>query len=493
MENVRKKTRRPVSRGLLLGVALAALALTALLVHLIDGEEETAPSYVEEPEIQLLSCSVEDMLSLTVEVDGAAPWTAEVLEGRLIVTGEGGFTVDAEVSKEVLEAVTDIRADRRLSEAWRDSGEELSAFGLEKPETTLTIRTKSGDTWTIRIGSTPEYEATWQYAMIDGDDSLYAVSRGTAEALYRSRGQLRTVTQPVIHAERVDAITLRNGEGAITARWALQGAITATDAADRWWVEVPLTYPADAEALASLRDAAEGLHLGEFLTEATPEALTRYGFDTPKMTITIHQAAGTMGTVNAEGVYATTDFPESEEIFVLGGQENELVYYVLWEGGIYRVSRFLLNTLMNAEPHATLTRYPVLVALGNLASLSIQTETAETVYVLTRTEQVAPNNELVLDEEGQPVYDITLTRNGVAADYTAFAAAYERLMMVKVSGTLPDTWTQTPEHTRYTFKDQDGTMHTVALAPYDTMHDAVLVDGYAAFYIIQGGFSLGEL
>lgn len=83
-------------------------------------------------------------------------------------------------------------------------------------------------------------------------------------------------------------------------------------------------------------------------------------------------------------------------------------------------------------------------------------------------------------------------KNGESADYTAFSAAYNQLMMVTMSGRLPDGWTAADApHTVWTFTDIDGTVHTVALIRYDAMHDAVAIDGVALFYLIQGGFSLG--
>lgn len=83
----------------------------------------------------------------------------------------------------------------------------------------------------------------------------------------------------------------------------------------------------------------------------------------------------------------------------------------------------------------------MLTALGNLASLSRETADGVDTWVITRTEQVAENNELVTDDEGNQVYDIALTKNGESADYTAFSAAYNQLMMVTMSGRLPDGWT----------------------------------------------------
>ena len=254
----------------------------------------------------------------------------------------------------------------------------------------------------------------------------------------------------------------------------------------------PVSYPADGTAMNTLRKSAANIRLGEYIADATAESIARYGLDTPRLVIRLHQAAGTIGAVGTTGSYATTDYPEATITLVIGEQESDLVDYVLYNGGIYRCSTLLLRGVMNADWQETITRYPVLTALGNLASLSRETADGVDTWVITRTEQVAENNELVTDDEGNQVYDIALTKNGESADYTAFSAAYNQLMMVTMSGRLPDGWTAADApHTVWTFTDVDGTVHTVALTRYDAMHDAVAIDGVALFYLIQGGFSLG--
>ena len=140
-----------------------------------------------------------------------------------------------------------------------------------------------------------------------------------------------------------------------------------------------------------------------------------------------------------------------------------------------------------------MSRYPVLVALGNLASLTVQKQDAfPIVYALTRTERVAPNNDLALDDAGNVIWDVHLTRNGAPADYDAFASAYSALVATGVAGMLPaeDDFTGEP-HTLYTFCDVDGAVHTIALTSYGVLHDAVSVDGHQAFYIAKGAFDLG--
>ena len=63
------------------------------------------------------------------------------------------------------------------------------------------------------------------------------------------------------------------------------------------------------------------------------------------------------------------------------------------------------------------------------------------------------------------------------------------MLVVSVSGTLPQgaEWGKT--HTKYTFRTVSGRTHTVELSDFDGMHDAVTLDGETLFYLIRGGMT----
>lgn len=89
------------------------------------------------------------------------------------------------------------------------------------------------------------------------------------------------------------------------------------------------------------------------------------------------------------------------------------------------------------------------------------------------------------------VWDVLCDKDGAEVSYSAFSAAWEQLRAVRVTGWLPDGFTVTePVHTTLTFTTVTGKTHTLALAPYDALHDAVIVDGTALFYLISGGLLL---
>ena len=466
---------------MMLGVTIAALFLTNQ-----PPQEEPAPTPAD-TSVQLVDASVPDVVSITIRRGSEAPWTATVSGETVVISGESALELSLDECNELLHSAASIVAEDVLTDDPADYIDHLADYGLEQPRYEARIVYADGRDMALRVGD-KGHDGTWRYMLVSGDDRLFAFSNGSVESLFVNRDTLRKVSQPSLHKARIDRITLTEGEQVV--QWTLTGDITDTDAADKWRITAPFTYPADAKAMENLLSSLANLRLGAYVCPATQENLTKYGFDTPRLTIDIHMAAGTMGTTNADGAVETADYPESTITFVIGNEKSDMIDYVRCGDSIYISSHFTVGVFMGYDVTATMSRYPVMTALGNLAKLTIREEDALTEYVLTRTEQVAANNELITDEEGSPVYTVTVTKNGDAVDYAAFEAAYNALSLVTVSGILPTADDLPIPHTSYTFTDVDGTVHTVELATFDVLHDAVIVDGHAAFYLIKGGFRL---
>ncbi len=490
MQTVRKKTRSsgPKQRILLLIAAVLLLAVTAGLTALLSRDDHADwPENVRTAE-NLFEYAPEEVISLTIRRGEEEPWMVEMQDGLLTLTGEGGFPLSEPTAAALQNAACILPCEAVLT---ADPAEyaDLAAFGLDEPRYEAIVTYADGVTAHLHIGAPGAENNAWYYMTVEGDARLFSFSRGMVEALFVSRESLWDVESPTIHKARIDRVTLTTPEG--LTEWALMGDITDADAADKWQITAPFAYPADSQAIATLLSNIANLRLGAYVGPATAENRSLYGFDTPRLTIDIHMAAGAIGIANADGAIEATDYPEGTVTFVIGGARNDLVDYVLFGDAIYVSSHFIMGMFIDYDVTATMSRFPVLTALGNLASLTITQGDAATEYVLTRTEQVAANNELITDEEGNPVYDVTVACNGVPVDYTAFETAYSNLALVMVSGTLPEgEATSAAPHTVYTFTDMDETVHTVALATFDVLHDAVIVDGHQAFYLIKGGFAL---
>ena len=493
MQSVRKKARRPGRHRQLvwLAAAVVLLAVVSLAYALLSRESaEDLPTAVSTAE-NLFEYDASEVVSITIRRGEEASWTvAQEASGLLTLQGEGGFTLSEATSRELLDAARILPCEAVLTDDPAEYADHLADFGLESPRYEAIVTYTDGVTAHLCIGDPGAENNAWYYMTVAEDQRLFSFSKGMVEALFVSRDSLWDVKSPTIHKARIDCITLTGPEG-IQAQWTLAGNITDTDAADKWRITAPISYPADAETMDNLLSNIANLRLGAYVGPATEDNLARYGFDVPRQTIDIHMAAGVIGVTNADGAVETTDWPESTVTFIIGGEKSDMVDYVRYGDAIYISSHFTMGMFLDYDASATMSRYPVLTALGNLAALTITADGATTEYILTRTEQVAANNELVTDEDGNVVYDVTVACNGTPVDYTAFETAYNALTLVTVSGTLPDGETAAAApHTVYTFTDVDGTTHTVALATFDVLHDAVIVDGHQAFYLIKGGFRL---
>lgn len=491
MQRVDKEQRksRPHLRLLLVCAAVAVLAVSlGLYAYLKSQGGEPLPERAETGGI-LLEKTQEDVQWVRAAPRDGEVWTLERSADGMVMADDPEAVLDAYCVSEVLDAVGPVTYNDVLADSTEALGEHWTDFGLDNPISVVEIGYGDGTQLTLRIGALNRAETPFYYMTVDGDPKLYALDTDSAEALYQDRQLLYEVVQPTIHTARLDSIQLlREGE---TLAWQLEGSVKAMDAIDHWTLKEPFSYQADGSSMTTLMKNLENLRLGAYVGEATPEALAAYGFEAPRLEVELHMAEASLGTVGDAGVYDVTEYTESTFRLVVGSAQNELVDYALYEGSIYLMSHFNVSPLLTMSAASTLTRYPVLTALGNLHALTIAAGEAEERYEITRVEQVAPNNELVLDENGQVVYDVSVTKNGAPLRYEAFEQAYQRLLLVRVSGTLADDWQlRKKPHTVYTFEDVSGETHTVALSDYDAMHDAVEVDGHALFYLVKGAMKL---
>lgn len=499
MQSVTKPKHKHGSLRLWLVLAAAAALIAVLLLSDSLKKEEqqriaeqTALSVSPSTAQTLVSRLPEDVVSIAITYTDEPSWTAvQTSAGLLELQGEDGFTLSAAKSEALLSAAASFMCEEVLTENPADYADHLADFGLETPARTAVITYSDGQVVTLHVGDRASHTSAWYYMLMEGDDRLFGLGVGTVDALFLSRESLREVQQPTIHRARIDRVTLLGSDGSMCAEWRLDGEITDTDALDRWTITAPFRYPADPDAMSSLLKNVANLRLGAYVAPATDENLALYGFDAPRLVIEIHMAAGTMGSTGADGVYTTQDWPEEAVTFTIGGERNDMVDYVRYGDDIYVCSHFTMGTFIAIDPRSTMSAYPLPTALGNLASLRVEAEGVVTEYVIHRTEQVAENNDLVTDENGNVVYDFSLSRNGEPASYEAFKAAYERLMITSVSGTIPETEIPDNEpYITYTFTDVDDTVHIIGLHAYTALHDAVSVDGHIAYYLEKGAFSL---
>ena len=480
MQSVERKQHREGKprRWILLAAALVLLAGSVAAAVLLSRKPEEAPKE-ESHWGMLIDRQAEELVSVTVQRRGEAPWTlVRTVNGTLMPENEEGWTVAEQQDALLQESVTQLRYEEILTEdpaVYRDDPE---SFGLAEPLITVTARYTDGTVTVLHIGSDTGLEDGWHYMTAEGDDRLYAVSSAVAEDLDVEYAVLRPVPKPEIYAALLDTMTVTDGEKTV-CEWQLQGQITDRDAESNWAVTVPFRYPADGEAIQNLKKSAENLRLGVYTAPATAENLQRYGLDNPQRILVFHMAAGSTGTVGETGVYDVQDHEESTVTFSIGSAADELASHVLFGDEIYTVSTFTLSAFTEADPMNTVARYPVLTPLDSLESLTVEENGTVREYILAEKEKT--------EEEEEQTRECLL--DGREIPWESFEAAYDRLLTVTFSGMLPENAQWNEAYKKYTFRMLSGGTHTVTLSDWDGIHDAVTVDGSTLFYLIRGGMT----
>ena len=457
-------------------ICLAAVAVSAAVLTRKPPEREQTGQ--QERGGYLFQADPGEITRVTVRPGRQEPWTmVRGEDGLFQLAGERDWPVDPLISDRITDALAHLEYTDIFSGNDSEYGNRLQEFGLAEPQVSVSWVLENGQEHILHIGDAVEPgEADCCFMVVDGDGRLYGADNGTLQDLRVDRSALHTVPALPVRKALTDRITVRNSAGEPAAAWELTGRVTDRDAADSWKITVPFVYAADEEMMRKLLDNAGNLKLGTYVGEATEERLASSGLSRPDAELEIHMAAGSTGMVTDTGVYDVTDWQEETVTLMIARRQDEMTDYVLYDGAVYTMTHFSLAPFTEADPMAMAARYPVLTPLDSLVSLTVEEEgQKDTHYEISRME----------DGETAP----ECLKNGEPISYESFEAAYQRLLVVTVSGVLPENAEWSGTHTKYTFRTVSGGTHTLWLSGYDEMHDAVTLDGQTIFYLIRNGMT----
>ena len=490
MEKPPKKIKKHSFR-LRQGLSLAILGFLALggyfFWHFANQKDKEIPKPADSITFKtLISKDSSQVSRIAVSTGKGNQYTLYQQDGRLHVEGQPEFIVDEDRQKAILSATAVITVENTVdigSEAWTAHRED---FGLAIPQVTVTITYDGNEQAVLSIGDQSPFSSEY-YFTLEGDPHLYLVSAGILDLYLMDLGTYHVITQPILHQQRIDQITLWNESGSVLASWELEGDITNKYASSAWRMTAPYHYPCDPEEISSLTSAIAAIHLGSFAGQATEANLPLYGLDTPRLILTVHQAAGDIASIGALGIYETTSYPESTFTMKVGNKLNDYIEYCQVDDTIYLVSNLSFPLLSGINAENALLYQPAKVPIENLASLTVEEGRVKDAYILRHEERVLENNDLATDENGDVILDTFVSKSGEDLPYVSFEAALKALQEVTVSGRLPEGF-KTEETAAYaiTLAMADGRIRTIECVPYDAVYDALRVDGTTLFYLTKG-------
>ncbi len=489
MERPLKKQRKRIKlRQSVVLMLMGAVLVTGLVFWYVTWQNGGEVPYElhEESYRELVNRPVTEVSRITVSRRDQETYVLLGSNGKLSVQGQPEFVMNEAMEQTVLTASAILSVEETLSESREEWEPHKADFGLENPAVKVEIDYTDGLTAVFYIGNKAPDRNLYYYEL-DGDPNLYLASADLYEMFVDEVNFLHHVSQPVIHRQRINQITIKSGDGEMLGDWQLETDITDEQALSSWRMTSPYSYPCDAEAMDTLLRAMEKLYLGRFVSKATDLAKAQYGFLPAKRVITLHQAQGDMASTNEEGAYVIDTYPESTLTIEVGDTAWDYVDYCMVGDSIYLVSNISQPLLNNLVPQTTLLKQPAAIDLSSIAALVVEKGGERHEYVLRREEQVLPNNDLAIDEEGNILFDTYVKRDGVDIDIDAFEAAITSLQTVTVSGWLPSGFasTQAPS-IKLTFTFLNGRTRTLECVAYDALQDALAVDGVYLHYLPRG-------
>ena len=478
----RKKPRKPNGKKwfvVLVAATLSLAALTCLLLRAAgqDKREGDTPAALHAGG-SLVNRGTDEIRKIMIRVRDRDAWEAERDEtGNLRMVGDGEWILDRTLGERIEDALANLVFEEVLTGNEEDYLNHQEEFGLADPALTAVVSFTDGTSLEIHIGDPSGIaDRDYRYMTVKGDPRLFAVAGSLWEDLSIERELLHPVVQPEIRAERIDRISILNAKRETQVEWILRK--TAENQEDgRWEISVPVQYPADQEQMEKLLKNAANLRLGVYIGTGNRENLAEYGLEQPQFILDIHMAGGSAGRITEAGTFGMTETTEESLQFALGNRRNEMTDFCLYDGCVYSMNHFSSAALTETDPVSTAERFPFTVPAERLSSLKI--------------ERRAGNPDLYELKDTGTAGEVQCLKNGKEITYTAFRAAYDRMLEAGVSGQLPKGWDKKETEVCYVIRTRTGETHTVELSEFDSLHDAVTVDGQSLFYLIRNG--LGEL
>ncbi len=359
-------------------------------------------------------------------------------------------------------------------------------FGLLAPSVKVIVHPTKGQAWSFAFGDQVPFENLYYFEYKE-EEAVYTVEIGFFDMFNWQGNFLVAIEDLGIHRQRVDQIdfTLHEQNQRVVLKLKDEGE----DQLFYWMMESPVTYPVDPQAMDSLLTEVQSLYLGAYVAEGSEENLEKYGFKTPLVTITITQKAATLGRVGMEGVYETKDYPEEETTLVVGAVEGDYVYYGLVYGKIYLISSLNTSLIKGVHYKELLLKKPALLPLETLEEIRVMDEgegrTAKAAYQIQKV-KIESDEQAPAGDGQEEKIEITASLDGKPIDQPTFKLGYTALAQVSAAGLLPDNYSWGKTIFALEMENEKGRVRVIELAPYDTLHEALRIDGEAIFYIRKG-------
>jgi|LSQX01.2.fsa_nt_gb hypothetical protein len=460
-------------RNLIISITVLAVLLGA---YYYVKNREVEPDIIQEESITLFKTESDNVVGINIAKDtGELTFTKIENEDD---EGKDEWSIDYPydiklVQSRITSLVYDV-ASILASEVVEEDAEDLARFGLDSPQSTISVKLKEGEDKNFCLGNkTPV--GTGYYFMVEGDDNVYTIYSSKGDSFlnnlehYRDNTLIELNPQEImsfvidgIERRRVEAVKSEQQEGAVTGY-----------TLSLWKLVQPYAVEGDADSIYEmvLGNDIQTISINEFVDD-NPSDLSIYGLSPAKYTINYIDASDNSTTI-------------------LLGNEKDNSMYVKLEGqnSVYTVSSDKF-TFRDIDPFMLMSNFAYIVSIDNVDRIEVITDKTHSTLKMTREVIEDGDNKTEEENEGDIKEEetvVTYLVNDKEIGESDFKSLYQEVIGLIIDGEISKINGHISGQPAVTviFYHNDGTPNvTMEYIPVDNRNSAVVKNGESKFYIL---------
>lgn len=406
--------KKKKGKGLLFAVLILIVLLVLYFVIDLQQKKSDQEAETEETEESSLPVSVtEDEISKVTVKNGDVTMTYVKNDDTWTYEEDPDFPLDESAVNTKMNCLTTLTVDRVL-----ESPEDLSEYGLDKPQQEVTVLKTDGTTFTLYIGNQNSSNNDFYVKVDDGAD-VYTMPSSSVNAFNMQPYDVAKADSfPTLESTNIRDIKVEKEDSTVE--------FSSDESGTSWTVKDQdgNEETAGATAASDLTNAVSSLTYKKFI-DYKGDDLAQYGLDKPTETVTIvteeteaeteeePEAATETETATeavTEAVTETeseteteTEEPKTIEVtttLLIGNTNDDGDYYVKLadNNGVYTMSESTLDKLLNVDVLDYVSMYLNDVPMTNMKSLEV-TYQGETKTLTVESEEAPVETEASREEE----------------------------------------------------------------------------------------------
>lgn len=285
-----------IKRILIAGGAVVVLALAFVMLKYVFPEKETpaelvspTPTATEAPVYYIIKAAGNDVVRFDCTYEDGTTFQINISlneeTGRYeyaAVPDDTFFGYNTSKFRSMMYTFTSLTATAKVEE----DPEDLTIYGLDEPQFTITITFRDGTQSTLLVGAMTPVQKNY-YVMTEEERTVYTVGNYLGELLMRKPFEFRNIASFPKYEEEdiytnISHVIMTRRDGTPIELWLDKDfSMEGNKSSSVYMMTQPVVSSCADEKIESLLDVLATIAYGDIVGDITPDQFKEYGFDKP--------------------------------------------------------------------------------------------------------------------------------------------------------------------------------------------------------------------